>query len=58
MVGVHGGGHAWLGVCVAGSVHGGGHVWWGACMAGDMCGRGCGVHVMFNLISLINERKF
>ena len=34
--GLHSGGHAWWGVCVAGGMHGGG----GVCMVGGMCGRG------------------
>ena len=52
---MHGGGHAWWGVCVVGtcmvggacmargSMHGHGeHAWWGVCMAsgGGMHGRG------------------
>ena len=43
---MHGGGHAWWGVCMAGGMHGRmGHAWQGACMAGacmvgGMCGRG------------------
>ena len=44
--GVHGRGHVWQGVCMAGghvwqgACIAGGHVWQGACIAGDMCGRG------------------
>ena len=34
--GVHGGGHAWQGACMAGCV------WQGACVAGGMHGRGWG----------------
>ena len=38
---MHGGGHAWWGVCMAGGMHGRmGQAWQGACMAGGMHGRG------------------
>ena len=28
------------GACAAGGMHGRGHAWWGMCMAGGMCGKG------------------
>ena len=34
--GMHGRGHVWQGVCVAGGGHAcQGYAWWGACMAGE-----------------------
>ena len=38
---MHGRGHVWQGVCMAGGMHGGGHVWQGVC-GGEPCMLGGG----------------
>ena len=42
--GMHGGGCAWQGACMAGGVHGRGHAWWGVCMAGETATAADGTH--------------